>query len=64
MSNRQFVDELHKSVIRKLIKRKVYYSFIDNVYGVDLQWNQCWYAINKQIQERDYAFIMRYGSFY
>ena len=37
MSNRQFVDELHKPVIRKFIKRKVYSSFIDNVYGVDLQ---------------------------
>ena len=32
----QFADELHKPIIRKLKKRKVYSSFRDNIWGVDL----------------------------
>ena len=29
-------DELHKPVIKKLNKRKVYSQFKDNIWGVDL----------------------------
>ena len=29
-------EELHKPIIRKLKKRKVYSSFRDNIWGVDL----------------------------
>ena len=29
-------NELHKPIIRKLKKRKVYSSFKDNIWGVDL----------------------------
>ena len=31
----QLADELHKPIIRKFKKRKVYSSFKDNIWGVD-----------------------------
>ena len=34
--NYQLADELHKSIIRKFKKRKVYSSFRDKIGGVDL----------------------------
>ena len=34
--NLQLPKELHKPIIRKLKKRKVYSGFRDNVWGVDL----------------------------
>ena len=34
--NEQLANELHKSIIRKYKKRKVYASFKDNIWGVDL----------------------------
>ena len=34
--NIQLADELHKPVIRKFEKRKVYPSFRDNIWGADL----------------------------
>ena len=34
--NIQLADELHKPIIRKFIKRKVYSSFRDNIWGADL----------------------------
>ena len=36
MQNQQLVNELHKPIIRKFKKRKVYSSFQDNVWGADL----------------------------
>ena len=36
MTNQQLAEDLHKSVIRKLEKPKVYSSFKDNIWGVDL----------------------------
>ena len=35
-SNYQLADELHKPIIRKFKKTKVYLSFRDNIWGVDL----------------------------
>ena len=35
-ANYQLSDELHKPIIRKFKKRKVYSSFKDNIWGVDL----------------------------
>ena len=35
-SNYQLANELHKPIIRKFKKRKIYSSFIDNIWGVDL----------------------------
>ena len=34
--NIQLADQLHKSIIRKFKKRKMYSSFRDNIWGVDL----------------------------
>ena len=34
--NEQLAEEIHKSIIRKLEKRKVYSSFRDNIWGADL----------------------------
>ena len=34
--NYQLAEELHKPIFRKLKKRKVYSSFRDNIWGVDL----------------------------
>ena len=34
--NEQLADELHKPIIRKLKKRKVYLAFKDNIWAVDL----------------------------
>ena len=36
MSNQQLANELHKPIIRKFMKRKVYSSFKDNIWGNDL----------------------------
>ena len=33
---RKLAEELHKPIIRKLEKRKVYPSFQNNIYGADL----------------------------
>ena len=35
MSTKELAEELHKPVIKKLIKRKVYSSFIDNIWHDD-----------------------------
>ena len=34
--NQQIANELHKAIIRKFKKRKVYSSFKENICGVDL----------------------------
>ena len=34
--NHQLADEFHKPIIRKFKKRRVYSSFRDNIWGVDL----------------------------
>ena len=34
--NYQLANELHKPIIRKFLKRKVYSSYRDNIWGVDL----------------------------
>ena len=36
MSNKELAEELHKPIIRKIKKWKVYLSFIDNNCGADL----------------------------
>ena len=36
LKNQQLADELHKPIIRKFKKRKVYSSFKDNIWSVDL----------------------------
>ena len=36
ISNEQLADELHKPIIRKFKRRRVYSSFRDNIWGADL----------------------------
>ena len=45
--NYQLANELHRQIIRKFKRRKVYSSFRDNIWGVD------------QIQQRNQIFIVR-----
>ena len=36
LANQKLAEKLHKPIIRKLRKRKVYSSFKDSIWGVDL----------------------------
>ena len=49
-SNYQLANKLHKSIIKKLKKRKVYSSFRDNIWGVDLADMQSLSKYNKGIK--------------
>ena len=49
-SNYQLPSELHKSVIKKFKKRKVYSSFRDNIWGVYLADMQSLSQYNKGIK--------------
>ena len=48
--NYQLENELHKPIIRKFKKRKVYSSFRDNIWGVDLADMQSLSKYNKGIK--------------
>ena len=48
--NYQLADELHKPIVKKLKKRKVYSSFRDNICGVDLADMQSLSKYNKGIK--------------
>ena len=48
--NEQLADELHKSIIRKFKKRKVYSAFKDNIWGADLADMQLLSKYNKGIR--------------
>ena len=48
--NHQLANELHKPIIRKFKKRKVYSSFRDNIWGVDLTDMQSLSKYNKGIK--------------
>ena len=45
--NYQLANELHKPIIRKFKKRKIYSSFRDNIWGVDLADTQSLSKYNK-----------------
>ena len=49
--NYQLANELHKPIIRKLKKRKVYSSFRDNIWAVDLAHMQ---SLSEYIKEIKY----------
>ena len=36
ISNKELAEELHKPIIRNCKNRKVYSSFVDNIWGADL----------------------------
>ena len=46
----KLADELHKPIIRKFNKKKVYSSFKDNIWGVDLADMQLLSKFNKRIR--------------
>ena len=46
----RLADELHKPIIRKFNKRKVYSSFKDNIWDVDLADMQLLSKFNKGIR--------------
>ena len=48
--NYQLANELHKPIIRKFKKRKVYSSYRDNIWGVDLADIQSLSKYNKGIK--------------
>ena len=48
--NYQLANELHKPIIRKFKKRKVYSSYRDNIWGVDLADMQSLSKYNKGIK--------------
>ena len=48
--NEQLAEELHKPIIRKFKKRKVYSTFKDNIWGVDLADVQLLSKYNKGIR--------------
>ena len=48
--NYQLANELHRQIIRKFKKRKVYSSFRDNIWGVDLADMQSLSKYNKGIR--------------
>ena len=54
-SNYQLANELHKPIIRKFKKRKVYSSFRDNIWDVDLADMQSLSKYNKGIKYLLYA---------
>ena len=48
--NEQLAEELHKPIVKKLKKRKVYSAFKDNIWGVDLADMQLLSKYNKGIR--------------
>ena len=48
--NQQLANELHKPIIRKFKKRKVYASFKGNVWGLDLADMQLISKYNKKVR--------------
>ena len=55
--NFQLANELHRQIIRKFKRRKVYSSFRDNIWGVDLVDMKSLSKYNKGI------LVNMYGSF-
>ena len=50
MSNQKLPDKLHKPIIRKFKKRKLYSSFRDNIWSVDLADMQLISKLNKRFR--------------
>ena len=47
LQNEQLVEELHKPIIKTFLKRRVYFSFKDNIWGTDLAGMQLISKFNK-----------------
>ena len=57
ISNKELAEELHKPIIRKFEKRKVYSLFLDNISGEDLAGIQLISKFNKDL-DFYYVYIM------
>ena len=58
MQNKELAEELHKPIIRRFEKRKVYSSFIDNIRGFDLGDMQLLTKFNKGIRFFFYCLLL------
>ena len=58
ISHQQPEDELHKPIIRKFKKRRVYSSFKENIWNADLSYMQLISKFNKEM-----LFIIYYWYF-
>ena len=50
LHKKKLAEELHKPIIKNFKRRKVYYSFKDNIWGVDLADMSLISNFNKQIK--------------
>ena len=50
MTNQELAEELHKPIIRTFEKRKLYSSFIDNIWGTDLAYMKLISKFNEGIR--------------
>ena len=57
--NIQLADELHKPIIRKVKKRKVYSSFKDNIWGADSADMQLFSKFNERLR-----FLLRFSDIF
>ena len=48
LQNEQLAEELHKPIIKRFKKRRVYFSFKDNIWGADLADMQLISKFNKE----------------
>ena len=48
--NQQLANELHKPIIKKFKERKVYSSYLDNIWGADLADMQLISKFNKEFR--------------
>ena len=55
ISNKELAEKIHKPIIRKLNKRKVYPPFIDNIWGADLADMQ---LIVNLIKDLDFYYVI------
>ena len=49
IENKQLANELHKPIFKKFKKRKIYSSYLDNIWGVDLEDTQVISKFNEGI---------------
>ena len=50
ISNKELAEELHKPIIKKINKRKIHSSFIDNIWGDDLAYMWLISKLNKRFR--------------
>ena len=48
--NKQIAEELHKSVIKKFKRRKIYARFKDNIWAAGLANMRSWFFKNKNVK--------------